>query len=179
MRDMMIDYCIQHNIQYIINDQFSHTNSLYSFMLCRPHIHDDILLLNGDLVINNIALAQLINYPQSTAVLVDNQCHIDPSEMNISITDGLVTDFSKTIPVHLAHARSMQVVKFSHNDIQLVMQRGQSIIDSDPHSKTFPPHAYDIVFKHSKMYPVYHKHGYCYEIDNPIDLRYTEDNLCP
>lgn len=55
--------------QFVNNPRYAETNYIYSLYLAGEAIHDDILLLHGDLVFERAVLAGLFTSPESCAVV--------------------------------------------------------------------------------------------------------------
>jgi len=66
---ILTEYCFSLNLPlsftFIKNPIFDKTNYIYSIYVARDHLHDDILLLHGDLVFEDIVLDDLLEFPAS------------------------------------------------------------------------------------------------------------------
>ena len=57
-------------LSYVENERYDETNNLYSLWLAIKEIDDDITLLEGDLVFEDVLLEQLLNSPDSNVAVV-------------------------------------------------------------------------------------------------------------
>ena len=65
-------------LDYVENTNYAETNNLYSFWLAKPHLDDDVLLLEGDLVFDDNLVRQLANADEENVAIVDRfQPHMD------------------------------------------------------------------------------------------------------
>ena len=58
-------------ISYVENERYDETNNLYSLWLAIKEFDDDIILLEGDLVFEEVLLEQLLNSPYRNVAVVD------------------------------------------------------------------------------------------------------------
>ena len=58
-------------ISYVENERYDETNNLYSLWLAIKEFDDDITLLEGDLVFEEVLLEQLLNSPYRNVAVVD------------------------------------------------------------------------------------------------------------
>lgn len=67
------EYCASLNlplkITYVLNPKYDSTNYIYSLYLAREHLDDDIILMHGDLVFQNIVLEDIIDSKDSCMVV--------------------------------------------------------------------------------------------------------------
>ena len=58
-------------ISYVENERYDETNNLYSLWLALKEFDDDIILMEGDLVFEDVILEQLLNSPDPNVAVVD------------------------------------------------------------------------------------------------------------
>lgn len=76
------------SLEYVENTIYAKTNNLYSFWLAKPHLDDDVLLLEGDLVFDEGLVRQLAHADGENVAIVDPfQPHMDGTV--ILADDGL------------------------------------------------------------------------------------------
>lgn len=65
-------------ITYVENPIFDQTNNIYSFWLALPHLDDDMLLIEGDLLFDDSVIYDLLESPSPNVAVVDRyQEHMD------------------------------------------------------------------------------------------------------
>ena len=57
------------DIEFVFNKLFADTNYIYSIYLAEQYLHDDIVLLHGDLVFDQAVLQKLFQYDRSEMVV--------------------------------------------------------------------------------------------------------------
>ena len=71
--DAIQEYCASLNLSlnytFVQNSKYDSTNYIYSIYLAREHLHDDILLLHGDLVFQDVVLDDVIESKDSCMVV--------------------------------------------------------------------------------------------------------------
>src|SRR5215207_7010581 len=61
------------NCEYVINDRFETTNSLYSLWLSREHLRDGFVVLNADVLFDQRLLELLLTSSHDDALLYEPQ----------------------------------------------------------------------------------------------------------
>lgn len=61
------------NIKYVKNDIYEKTNYIYSIYMARQYLHDDVLLIHGDLVFEQEVLQHVLQYSGSCMVVDSSQ----------------------------------------------------------------------------------------------------------
>jgi L-glutamine-phosphate cytidylyltransferase len=159
------------------NPDFATTNSLYTLWLTRPAVAGaPFLLINGDIVFDAALVAQLVDDPAPTGLLVDRDGPLLDGEMNVVIRDGLVAEIGKHIAAERADALSLQLAKFGAADGRLLFERVGELVAAGQKGG-FPANAFDAVIAHSAMAAVQRRGGTWFEIDTLDDLARCEGAL--
>lgn len=92
--ELLVDYVAGLNlpikITYVHNPLYSETNYIYSMHLAQEYLHDDILLLHGDLVLESSVLSDLI-LSYNTVVAVDSNLSLPEKDFKARLQNGCVT----------------------------------------------------------------------------------------
>lgn len=159
------------------NDEYATTNSIYSLFLARERVAGhSLLLLNGDVLFDAHVLDQLLDHPAPTALLVDDKVALIAGEMNVVVRDGLVVQIGKELSLEQANAQSLQMVKFSPADSDILFARVAEHVARGEVNR-FPTYAYEAIFRASAMAAVPRDGGTWYEIDTVDDLARCEELL--
>ena len=130
----------------IKNEDFETTNSIYSLWLTKNEVSaSDFILLNGDVVIDQDLLLDLINCSAPCAALIDDQKDLIDGEMNVAIRDENISQFSKNLKAADADGESVQITKFGKREASLLFDRIDQLIRAGETQK-FPAFAYDAIF---------------------------------
>jgi len=97
--------------EFVINDRFQETNSLYSLWLAREHVSGPFILLNCDLFFNPEVLERLLDAP-SNALAYDSTSSRGREQTKIAVKDGRVVDIGKDVPPGSARGESLGTLKF-------------------------------------------------------------------
>ncbi len=85
-KEYILEKCGDHynemKLTYVINDRYESTNNVYSFYLATKKIHDDLLMVEGDLIFSKELL--------DSAVLGKHDCNIVVSKYNRNTMNGTV-----------------------------------------------------------------------------------------
>ncbi len=97
--------------EFVVNDRFQETNSLYSFWLARERVSGPFILLNCDLFFNPEVLERLLDAP-SNALAYDSTSSRGREQTKIAVKDGRVVDIGKDVPPGSARGESLGTLKF-------------------------------------------------------------------
>ena len=77
------------NFTFVKNPIYDQTNYIYSIYCARDYLDDDILLLHGDLVFENLVLEAVINSPES-CMTVSSTVPLPEKDFKAVIKDGRI-----------------------------------------------------------------------------------------
>jgi choline kinase len=101
-------------VDFVHNERFASTNSLYSLWLARAALMDGFVVLNCDVLFHAQLLEDLLSARYEDALLVaarGDDAYSD-EEMKVRIRAGRVAQISKTIPSGEADAENVGIAKF-------------------------------------------------------------------
>ena len=87
-------------VRYVVNDRFAETNSMYSFLLARSLIQDDVLVMNSDLFFHPALVARLLDQG-GDALLYDSGSGDEEEQMKVRVSQGRLVEMSKVLPSDL------------------------------------------------------------------------------
>jgi choline kinase len=100
-------------VRYVENALYETTNSLYSLWLAREELTEGVLVLNSDVLALPGLFDRLVRAPAPDAVLVEFGHGFEPEDMKVTVCEGRVVDFGKTLPPDRSHAHNVGVAKFN------------------------------------------------------------------
>lgn len=91
--EVLIEYCesldVSMNISYVKNPLFDKTNYIYSIYCAREILDDDIVLMHGDLVFENVVLKEILSQSES-CMKVSSTLEIPEKDFKAVVRDGRV-----------------------------------------------------------------------------------------
>ena len=97
--------------EFVINERYQETNSLYSLWLAREHVDGPFILLNCDLFFSPEILERLLDAPPN-ALAYDSTSSRGREQTKIAVKDGRVVDIGKDVPPGSARGESLGTLKF-------------------------------------------------------------------
>ena len=109
--------------QVIYNPYFDVSNNLHSLWMARWVIQDhDVLVLNGDTVVNPRIVKDLATQEAPLVMTIDRKPKYDEDDMKAIIENNYVLEVSKKIPTKLCNAESVGLIKFSRNGARQLLE---------------------------------------------------------
>lgn len=155
------------SVRFVHNPQYSETNYIYSMYLAREFLRDDLILLHGDLVLEQSVLEELLAAPKS-AVAVEWGMPLPEKDFKARLLHNRVME----IGVHVFGedcVASQPAYKLKKTDMEAWLE---VISDFCRHGKAgvYAENALNTILDRIEMVPVALGARLCNEIDNPEDL---------
>ena len=103
-------------IDTVENKDYSTTNTSYSVNLATNQLNDDIIIINGDNVIDHRIISGLLNYDK-TSLVVDNHKELNKESFKIKIENNIIIEIGKEIDVNTASGEFIGISKVSKKDL--------------------------------------------------------------
>lgn len=97
--------------EFVINERFEETNSLYSLWLTRDRVTEPFILLNCDLFFNPEVLERVLDAP-ANALAYDSTSSRGREQTKIAVKGARVVDIGKDVPPGSARGESLGILKF-------------------------------------------------------------------
>lgn len=98
--------------RYVTNEDYATTNSMYSFLLARPVVCDDVVVLNSDVFFHPDLLDVLLD-AGADALLYDGRSGDDDEQMKIRLDGDRLVEMSKSLPVHQVSGENLGMLYLS------------------------------------------------------------------
>ncbi len=168
-----IDYLqgkYQVKISTVENKKYSQTNTSCSVSLATKNIDDDVIIINGDNVVDKHIISGLLKISK-TALVVDNYKKLNEESFKLRIEDNIIMEIGKGINIDTSSGEFIGISKVSKKDLPLFNSILDDLIAEDVQNY------YDLAYKSlSKKVSV----GYFYtnglkwtEIDDKNDWEYA------
>ena len=168
---VLVDYCnflrLPLKITFINNPLYDKTNYIYSIYCAKESLmDDDILLMHGDLVFENLVLEAVINSPES-CMTVSSTVPLPEKDFKAVIKDGRI---EKVGIEFFDNAMAAQpLYKILKEDWLVWLKNIEKFCEND-NRKVYAENAFNEVSDQCKIYPCDVKDMLCAEIDTPEDL---------
>lgn len=107
-------------VEYLVNERFRETNSLYSLWLAREWIKGPFVLLNSDLFFDPEILARLLEEP-GNILAYDSTSSRGREQTKVAIRGRKVLDLGKDLPPASARGESLGLLKFEADGTQAML----------------------------------------------------------
>ena len=171
------------NVEFVTNERFGETSSLYSLWLAKEHLTDGFVVLNCDVLFHPELLTRLLTSPFPDALLVDfvdkQNNQLGDEEMKVKVNEGRVVDISKSMSPAEADGENVGVVKFSRDGARLLVAEMDRLISSGDCDRDWAPRAFR---EFALRYPLHAISTDSYpwiEIDFPEDYRRAQEEIFP
>ena len=161
------------NITFVHNAEYANTNYIYSMFLAREQLDDDILLMHGDLVFEDMVLEQLLITGEN-AVIVSSTVDLPQKDFKAVIKDGLVEKIG--IEFFADALASQPLYYFSRDSWLLWMQKIEQYCSAGERS-CYAEKALNDVLNNISLRAVDIRRMLCNEIDTPDDLAVIRERL--
>jgi choline kinase len=178
----LVKSVIGRSVQFIENDIYARTNSLYSLWLSRDILGDGFVVMNGDVLFHPRMLRNLLHSNHEDALLISYRTAITTGygdeEMKVKIDSGKIVDISKQIAPAEADGENVGVGKFGLTGAQLLIEKMNDLIGRGA-ERDWAPRAFQDFARERSLYPV-NTGGYPWiEIDFPEDYHRAINSILP
>lgn len=175
--DELVSYCNNLNlsidIKYIFNEKYSETNYIYSMYLAREELDDDIVLMHGDLVFENVVLDK-VAFSKDSCVVVSSTSDLPEKDFKAVLLDGRVrkisiNDFDRAIALQPLYKLAKKDIKTWIKEIEKFCEAGNT--------SCYAEDAFNECSDQINIKPIDIKRFICKEVDNAEDLAAIKDTL--
>lgn len=162
----------------ILNPRFGETNSLCSFLLARPFVCDDVVVLNSDVYAAPELVARLAR-ANGDALLYDSSSGHEEEHMKVDIDGGALVEMSKQVAPERICGENVGMLRFSFGTADLVFEAGTGLVASDHGEQMYLAAAVSCVARHRTIRCLDVSGEPWIEIDYPDDLARARHEVCP
>lgn len=163
-------------VEYVYNPRYETTNYISSLLAAKDKLHEEILLLHGDLVFEDGILQKILASPHENAVLVNRTVELPAKDFKGRLQGGLV----KEIGVHLFDERCAFLVplyKLSREGMRAWLAEMEKYEKAGNLAVYAEDALNGLLKKDFSLHPVYFEQEFCMEIDTPEDLERARRSL--
>jgi len=164
-------------VEYLVNERYRETNSLYSLWLAREWTTKPFVLLNSDLFFDPEILARLLEDP-GNVLAYDSTSSRGREQTKVAIRDRKVIDLGKDLPPASARGESLGLLKFEADGAKAMSEVAEHLVQNG-HERAWVIEGTRAV---CKMVPLYGTNvaGLPWtEVDFPHDLEEARSEVWP
>ncbi len=175
--DVLVSYCtsldLPLKLTFVKNPDFLTTNYIYSIYLASEYLHDDIILMHGDMVFENTVLEELISYNQSS-MIVSSTVPVPQKDFKAVVRQNRIKKIGVEFFSEVLTAQPLYKILKEDWEVWLT-----EISDFCKNGKIdcYAENAFNEVSDKCKIYAVDIGNKLCNEIDNPQDLAVVSARL--
>lgn len=155
------------SVIYVPNPRYAQTNYIYSMLLAKDVLKDDILLLHGDLVVEDGVYAELIAAEHS-AMAVDRTLSLPEKDFKARVTEGKVVEVSISIFDENCFA-CQPAYKWRQQEFARWMAAIEEFCAAGT-TNVYAENAFNAQNGAIPLFPLWLEGRLCHEIDTPEDL---------
>ena len=154
------------NFTYVLNPKYRETNYIYSIYCARDYLHDDIILMHGDLVFTLDVLKKVIA-SENSVMTVSSTLPLPEKDFKAVIGDNRILKVGINFFDDAQAAQPLYKIK--KDDWEVWLNNIINFCESD-NFKCYAENAFNEVSDKCLIYPLDVKDELCSEIDNAEDL---------
>ncbi len=178
-KDVLTEYVTEKfpnlNVEYFFNPDFDSTNYIYSIYLARKKLHDDILLLHGDMVFDEKVLQSLLDNPEKNLVLVNREAETSEKDFKGRINNEIVVEIGVNIFGEDCYTL-MPVYKLKESKFAVWLNEIEKFV-ANQNLSVYAENAFNAVSDRINLKPCYYSNILCMEVDTPEDLEIVKQKL--
>ena len=155
-------------IHYILNPLYDSTNYIYSMLLAKDLMDDDIILMHGDLVFEDTLLEKTIQSSYSNTVLVNPKAPLPEKDFKARVEKGQVTEIS----IHIFDDNCFFLIPLYKLSRELCKKWLGEMEEFNKQGKlnVYAEEALNNILLDHSLFPIYFNQELCSEIDDLRDL---------
>lgn len=178
--DTLVKYCqslqMPLSITYVKNPVYRETNYIYSIYQAREFLVDDLLLMHGDLVFENLVLDRVMA-SESSCMTVSSTLPLPAKDFKAVVQDGHIIG----VGVDLFHdaMAAQPLYKLNRQDWKIWLEKIEEFCESDDEQKRkcYAENALNLVTDKCRIVPMDVEDMLCAEIDDAQDLAIVSNKL--
>jgi len=163
-------------VQYVRNDDFSSTNYIFSMFLADKFLREEILLMHGDIVLEEKVLADIINSTKRDIVIIDSTVALPEKDFKGAVVNSLITEIGINIKKADNVFFLLPVYKLSKSFMNKWMDE-ISVFVSRKETSVYAENAFNSISSELELSTMDIKGGFCMEVDTEADLEIAKGKI--
>jgi L-glutamine-phosphate cytidylyltransferase len=160
-------------VVYVRNEEFNSTNYIYSMYLADSLLREDILLMHGDIVLEEKVLTDIINSKNKDVVIVDSTVTLPEKDFKGKVVDSFITEIGINIKKADNVYFLLPVYKLSANFMNKWMDE-IAVFVSRNETGVYAENAFNSISSKLELRYMDIKGGFCMEVDTEEDLEHAK-----
>ena len=173
----LINYCqsleLPLHYTFVKNPQYQETNYIYSIYCAREYLDDDIIMMHGDLVFENLVFDAILESPKS-CVAVSSTIPLPEKDFKAVVRENRVLQIGTEFFNEAVAAQPLY--KLLKNDWKIWLNH-IDVFCKQKNVSCYAEQAFNEVSDHCRIAPIDIENLLCNEIDNPEDLAVVSSKL--
>lgn len=175
--DVLKDYCaslkLPLKIKFIKNPIYDKTNYIYSIYCARNELHDDILLMHGDIVFDKSVLQDIL-LDKRSVMKVSSTIPLPQKDFKAVVKNNRV--YKVGVEFFESALEAQALYKLNKIDWEIWLKEIESFCESG-NTNVYAENAFNGISDKCKIYAYDVKNRLCTEIDTPEDLEKVKEIL--
>lgn len=169
LREYVMGLNLPISISFVRNEIYSETNYIYSIYCAREELHDDIVMMHGDLVFERAALNKILSCPQS-CMAVSSTVPLPEKDFKAVIENDRILKVG--IEFFEQALAAQPLYKLNREDWEIWLESITEFCESGEPAKRkcYAENAFNVVSDRCLIHPLDMKDMLCREVDTPEDL---------
>ena len=168
--DALIEYCrslkLPLELTFVHNPDFRETNYIYSIYLAREHLDDDLLLLHGDLVVEDEVLHRVVE-SKTSCMVISSTAPLPEKDFKAVLKNGRITAVGVDFFEQALAAQPLYYLRRA--DWRVWLARITDFCESG-NVQCYAENALNEITEHCALFPLDVEDLLCEEVDDPDDL---------
>ena len=173
----MVRATLGDQVEYIVNDRYAETNSLYSLFLAASWVSGTFALVNGDLLAHPEVYRTVIEC-EGNAFAYDSASGKHDEHMKVVLDGWRLRAIGKGIPASSSHGESLGSLRFARDSVPRLFALAGNLIEAGC-ERDWAPAAVDRLARHVTVRGLDVGDLPWTEIDFPDDLAQAERTVWP
>lgn len=175
----VIRACLGDRVQYVLNEDYATTNSLYSFMLAGEWARQGALVINADVVLDPTCVQDLVRSPVANALLFQGHKEYEEEQMKLVHDAGKrLVAIGKGLPAESVHGENLGVLKLSPAAVVAALRYARTEADAG-RTRSWMPQALHVMVDQMPIHCLDIGDRPWIEIDFPEDLERARSAIVP
>jgi len=170
------------SVDYVENDRFDKTNSLYSLWLTRHQLFDGFIVFNSDVLVHPRLVKDLLASEYENALLIDYRdeqtAPYGDEEMKVRVRDGRITEIGKELEPASSDGENVGIAKFGPEGARLLVEE-MGVLVASGNLRHWAPRAFREFAQKQPLHAVATRGLPWIEIDFPEDYSRAVNEILP
>ena len=175
--NILVNYCeslgLPLKYTFVNNPFYRETNYIYSIYCAREYLHDDILLMHGDMVFENEVLDKILDNPES-CMTISTTLPLPEKDFKAVVINGQIIKIG--VEFFNEAVTAQPLYKLLKSDWEIWLNEINTYCENKD-VKCYAENAFNRISTNCMIFPIDVRNALCSEIDNPDDLAISSARL--